>query len=324
MRSDLKVRTAVNDSALSAMNQEITKSTIAQSVIAVPPLARNADLTLNVSANQAMLRYLENGGIRSVLYGGNANFYHIRLSEYESLLGMLQEIAGEDTWMIPSVGPAYGTMMDQADIVRQFQFPTVMVLPHRDLATAEGISTAVRHFVEKANVPVVLYIKHEGWIDVPSVKKLVDDGLISMIKYAIVLDDPSDDPYLRELVGAVDPDLIVSGIGEQPAIIHVRDFGLASFTSGCVCVAPAMSMRMLSALEKKDYDAAEDLRGKFSGLEDLRNSIHPIRVLHDAVDLAEICDTGAILPLLSHTSESQQQAIKKAAVELRELEAATA
>ncbi len=305
------------------MQTKVDKQIISQSVIAVPPLARNADLSLNVAENRNMIQYLEGGGIKSILYGGNANFYHIRLSEYADLLTMLKETVADDTWVIPSVGPAYGTMMDQADVIREFDFPTVMVLPHRELATSSGIGTAVRQFVEAAGVPVVLYIKHEGWIDVPTVKQLVDDGLISMIKYAIVLEDPAKDDYLRELVGQVDPELIVSGIGEQPAIIHVRDFGLASFTSGCVCVAPAMSMRMLQALQAKDDVDADNLRQKFEPLEDLRNSIHPIRVLHDAVRLAEIADTGPILPLLSSTTTDEQHAIKQAAVVLRQTELST-
>lgn len=305
------------------MQTKVDKQIISKSVIAVPPLARNADLSLNVAENRNMIQYLEGGGIKSILYGGNANFYHIRLSEYADLLTMLKESVADDTWVIPSVGPAYGTIMDQADVIREFDFPTVMVLPHRELATSSGIGTAVRQFVEAAGVPVVLYIKHEGWIDVPTVKQLVDDGLISMIKYAIVLEDPAKDDYLRELVGQVDPELIVSGIGEQPAIIHVRDFGLASFTSGCVCVAPAMSMRMLQALQAKDDVDADNLRQKFEPLEDLRNSIHPIRVLHDAVRLAEIADTGPILPLLSSTTTDEQHAIKQAAVVLRQTELST-
>ena len=305
------------------MTTEISKERIAQSVIAVPPLARNEDYSLNVAANREMIQYLEAGGIRTILYGGNANFYHIRISEYAKLLSLLQDCASDDTWIIPSVGPAYGMMMDQAKIVGSFDFPTVMVLPHRELATPAGIATAVRQFVEAAGVPIVLYIKHEGWIDVPSVKRLVDDGLVSMIKYAIVLEDPSDDDYLRELTGEVDPDLIVSGIGEQPAIIHLRDFRLAGFTSGCVCVAPAMSMRMLSALKAKDYVDAENLREQFQPLENLRNAIHPIRVLHDAVRLAGIADTGPVLPLLSQTTTDEQHLIKQAAVVLRQTELST-
>lgn len=305
------------------MKQQIDSTSISQSVIAVPPLARKEDYSLNPAENRTMIRYLESAGIKTILYGGNANFYHVRISEYADLLAMLCSSADEDTWIIPSVGPSYGAMMDQADIVRQCDFPTVMVLPHRELATPAGIRTAVRQFVDIAGVPIVLYIKHEGWIDVASVKALVDDGLVSMIKYAIVLPDPANDEYLRELVSEVDPALIVSGIGEQPAIVHMRDFGVASFTSGCVCVAPAMSMRMLSALNVKDYVDAESLREKFKPLEDLRNEIHPIRVLHDAVSLAGIADTGPILPLLSSTNEDQRHAIKQAAIVLRQIEQST-
>lgn len=302
---------------------KIDTQQIGASVIAVPPLARNADLTLNPTANQHMIQYLEAGGIRTILYGGNANFYHLRLSEYAELLTMLTELPDKDTWVIPAVGPAYGTMMDQAEIVREFDFPTVMILPHRELATPTGIATAVRQFVEAAQVPIVLYIKHDGWIDVPSVKQLVHDGLVSMIKYAIVRDDPADDDYLRELVGQVDPQLVVSGIGEQPAIIHLRDFGINGFTSGCVCVAPGMSMRMLHALKAKEYDRAESLREQFEPLENLRNAIHPIRVLHDAVGLADICEPGPLLPLLSSTTTQEQHAIKQAAVVLRQTEQST-
>lgn len=299
------------------MRKTINEETISRSVIAVPPLARNDDYSLNVAENKKMAAYLEAGGIQSILYGGNANFYHIRPSEYGDLLEMLTGIASDDTWVIPSAGPAYGTMMDQAKIVSEFDFPTVMLLPHREISTAAGIATSVRHFVEAAGVPIVLYIKHQGWIDVPSVKQLVDDGLVSTIKYAIVLDDPADDPYLRELIGAVDPSIIVSGIGEQPAIVHVNDFGLASFTSGCVCVAPGLSMKMFAALKSNDVPAADAIRNQFEPLENLRNGINPIRVLHDAVRLADIADTGPILPLLSHTAEEEQSQIREAAERLR-------
>ncbi len=298
------------------MKSTFEPNDIMRSVIAVPPLARNDDLSLNVAANRAIADYLEKGGIRSILYGGNANFYHIRLSEYGKLLAMISEVTSDDTWAIPSVGPAYGTMMDQAQVVREFDFPTVMILPHRDLATPQGIATGVRHFVEAAGVPIVLYIKHEGWIDVPSVKRLVDDGLVSMIKYAIVLDDPQDDPYLQELVDAVDRNLIVSGIGEQPTVEHLGQFELASFTSGCVCVAPALSMRMLAALRSSNDQESERIKNQFKPLEDLRNAIHPVRVLHDAVRLAGIADTGPILPLLSGTTADEQSKIEAAVQDL--------
>ena len=49
---------------------------LARSVLAVPPLARRADLTLDHAANRALIRHIERGGIATLIYGGNANLYN--------------------------------------------------------------------------------------------------------------------------------------------------------------------------------------------------------------------------------------------------------
>lgn len=299
---------------------EITPATLAGSVIAVPPLARNADYSLNREENEKLIRHLEGGGVSTLLYGGNAILYHIAPSEYSSLLEMLTELAGENTLMIPSVGPAYGTMMDQAWLLREFDFPTAMILPTRDVVTSAGVTQAVRNFVEASSKPAVLYIKNDGFIEISDVKKLMDDGLLSWIKYAVVRKNTSDDPYLRELADTVGTERIVSGIGEQPAIVHLRDFGLNSFTSGCVCIAPGKSMEMLRAIKAGDFETAGQIQATFKPLEDLRNSINPIRVLHTAVALSGIANTGPIIPLMSEIAESDRPAIQAAAAELLETE----
>jgi dihydrodipicolinate synthase/N-acetylneuraminate lyase len=141
----------------------------------------------------------------------------------------------------------------------------------------------------------------------------MDDGVVNWIKYAIVRDDPAQDDYLRQLVDCVDPQRIVSGIGEQPAIVHLRDFGVQGFTSGCVCIAPSLSMKMLAALKAGDYETCETIRQTFEPLENLRNAINPIRVLHTAVAEAGIADTGPILPLLNDVSENERANIADAA-----------
>ncbi len=294
----------------------ITPETLAASVISVPPLARNSDLSLNAAENEKQIRHLEAGGVTTLLYGGNAILYHMALTEYADFVDMLADIAGGESLVIPSVGPAYGMMMDQASILRDMPFPTAMLLPTRDVVTPAGVATAVRHFVEKVNRPAVLYIKHDGFIDVARVKQLMDDGLLSWIKYALVRDDTSDDGYLRELVDTVGPSRIVSGIGEQPAIAHLRDFGLTSFTSGCVCVAPKLSMQMLRAIKAGDFAKAEEIRQIFAPLEDLRNAINPVRVLHTAVTLSGIATMGPLMPLLSEVGEQDAIAIGAAAKQL--------
>ena len=294
----------------------ITPDTLANSVIAVPPLARDADLKVCATENTKVMRHLEAGGVRTLLYGGNAMFYHIALAEYADTLAILQENAGADTVVIPSVGPAFGATLDQAAVLRDFDFPTAMVLPARDIATPDGVATGIRKFAEAYGKPIVLYIKFEGYLKVEHAQALVDEGMVSWIKYAIVREDTAKDDYLRKLVDRVDPKRIVSGIGEQPAIVHLRDFGVQSFTSGCVCIAPSLSMDMLRALKVGDHETAESIRQIFKSLEDLRNAINPIRVLHAATGEAGIANMGPILPLLHEVTDGQRSDICAIAKEL--------
>lgn len=300
----------------------ITPADLRRSVIAVPPLCRNADFSLSDEENTRLIRHMEAGGISILLYGGNANLYNIAVSEYAQLLGYLSSAASEGTLVVPSVGPLYGTMMDQAAILRDFDFPTAMVLPTLFPSKPEGVATAVRHFVEKAGIPAVLYMKDPAYITPELAASLVDDGLISWIKYAIVREDPADDPILRRLVDLVNPEIIVSGIGEQPALVHLRDFGINGFTAGCVCVAPTLSMQMMHAIHAGDEARAEELRKQFLPLEDLRNAHSPILVLHHAVALAGIADTGPVLPLLTGLSSELIAPIDEAAKSLLGLELA--
>ncbi|MDA7917920.1 dihydrodipicolinate synthase family protein [bacterium] len=190
-------------------------------------------------------------------------------------------------------------MMDQMTTLRDFDFPTVMVLPMQGLTTDAGVAAGFRKFVEALGKPAVLYIKFEGYLEPETVAELVNDGLVSWIKYAIVREDPAQDDYLSRLIGLVDPRLIVSGIGEQPAITHLTKFQINGFTSGCVCVRPDLSQKMLTAINSGNLDLAKNIRGIFRPLEDLRNEINPIRVLHEAVAAAGIGQTGPALPLLS-------------------------
>jgi len=294
----------------------VTFEDLQSSVIAVPPLCRNKDLSLSKAQNSRLIKHLYKGGIRTLLYGGNANLYNIAISEYHLMLRMLQGLAPEDMWIVPSVGPMYGTAMDQAKILTEFAFPTAMLLPTLFPSKPAGVATAVRHFVEKSGIKAVLYIKDAGYITPELAAELVNDGVISWIKYAIVVEDPKNDPYLKKLLKLVDPNIVISGIGEQPAIIHMRDFGVAGFTAGCVCVAPSRSTAMLQAILKKDYAAAEAIREEFTALEDLRNAHSPILVLHHAVELAGVANTGPVLPLLAGLPESLLPKIEKAAKSL--------
>jgi dihydrodipicolinate synthase/N-acetylneuraminate lyase len=294
----------------------VTFDDLSASVIAVPPLARRADLSIHRDANAVLVRHLEAGGVSTLLYGGNANFYNIGLYEYADVLDWAAEAAASDTWVIPSAGPDYGKMMDQLAVLKARQFPTVLVLPLTFPKATAGVATGLRRFAEAFGKPIMLYLKSEDYLTPDAVKGLVSAGIVAGIKYAIVREDPRADAYLTKLVESIDPRYVVSGIGERPAVVHLRDFGLNGFTSGSVCVAPRGSTRLLDALKRKDYAAAEKLRAAYLPLEDCRDAYSPIRVLHEAVTLSGIADMGPMLPLLSNLEDEHRERVKKAAVEL--------
>ena len=283
------------------------------SVLAVPPLARHADLSLNVSQNHKLIRHIEAGGFRTLLYGGNANLYHMPSSEYGQLLELLAAGATDDTRVIPAIGPDFGKMMDQAQLLRGTGYRTAMVLPMQGFTTSDGVASGISRFVDSAGIPVTLYIKSEQYIDIETLGRLVDEGRIIAVKYAVVRENPAEDPYLQALVERITSARVVSGMGERPALVHLRKFGLASFTTGSGCIAPKSCMALLQAAKQGDMTRAQTLYDRFMPMETLRDSISLIRVLHDAVTLSGVADMGAHLPLLSASPADRLQEIQTTA-----------
>ena len=304
------------------MKTKFTLADLNSSVISVPPLCRDTSLKVSAAENAKLIRHIEAGGVSTLLYGGNANFYNLAPSEFADTLDMLAAQAAPDSWVVPSVGPYFGTMMDQAAALATRKFPTAMILPTIAVSSPEGVRVAVMKFVERAGIPAVLYVKDEKYVTVEVVKSLVAAGVVSWIKYAVVRKDTAEDPLLRGIMDNVDPALIVSGIGEQPILTHWKTFGVRAFTSGCVCVAPRRSQEMLHAMQHGDFAKAEAIRERFNSLESLRNAHGPIPVLHRAVALAGIADTGPHLPLLAKLDPQLESPIQAAAKGLLEWNAA--
>jgi 4-hydroxy-tetrahydrodipicolinate synthase len=294
-----------------------------RAVFAVPPLARRRDArrTIDHDQNDRIVRYVVNGGITRLLYGGNAFVYHLALGEYEELLASLAAVAG-DTWIIPAIGPSYGRAIDQAAIVRRHAFPTAMLLPCNDPRDAAGLTHGIREIADALGTPVVLYLKddHTFGADViaglDAAAALVDAGVVCAIKYAIVRRDPLADAYLDGLLARVDRSVVVSGMGEKPAVVHMRDRGLPGFTTGSGCVAPALSAALLAAALAGRWIDAEGLRQVFLPLETLRDDWGPARVLHAAVEDAGIAATGPIPPYVSEVPASKRVAVRAAAAAL--------
>jgi dihydrodipicolinate synthase/N-acetylneuraminate lyase len=293
-------------------------------VFAVPPLARAAgkERAIDFEESSRIVRHIAKGGISRFIYGGNAFLYHLTLDEYEQLLAWQAAIQADGLWFIPSAGPSYGRLMDQAKLLRRFAVPCVMTLPCGDPRDAAGLELGLREFAHAADTRLMLYLKEETnmgadlMAGLDAVAQLVDEGICIAIKYAVVRKDPSQDPYLDQLLKRVERRKVISGIGERPAINHLRQWGLRGFTTGSGCLAPALSAAVFSACRAGDYAEAERVRSRFLDLEDLRDAWGPARVLHHALELAGVAATGPIPPFVSELSPEKKNRIQPVAQEL--------
>jgi dihydrodipicolinate synthase/N-acetylneuraminate lyase len=292
-------------------------------VFPVPPLARRPDAarSLDFEQNDRLVRHMAGGGMTRFLYGGNAFLYHLTLSEYEQLLDWLSSF-DRDLWAIPGLGPSYGRAMDQAPLVRRYKFPCAMMLPCGDPRDAAGLERGYREAADAAGTPLVAYVKGEGDFGadreagLDALARLMNDGVCVGVKYAVVRADPARDPYLEQLLNRVDRNRVISGIGERPAVVHMRDWGLPGFTTGSGCLAPRLSAALFRACAGGDYGTAEASRSKFLPLEDLRDAWGPARVLHFSAAAAGVAETGPVPPYLSPLSPAQLEELAPFALAL--------
>ena len=297
---------------------------VLRGVFAVPPLPRAAAprRAIDFDAAARVADHIAAGGVSRLLYGGNAFLYHVSLADYEALLGWLADFPA-DRWGIPSVGPSFGRAVDQACLLRRHAFRCVMALPCSDPRDAAGLEAGLREIADAAGTPLMLYIKSEDGFGsdvergLDAVGRLMDDGVGVAIKYAIVRDDPSHDAYLDGLLRRVDRARVISGMGERPAVIHLRKFGLPGLTTGSGCIAPRACSDLFDACVRKDWQRAEEVREHFMPLEDLRDAWGPARVLHHATELAGIAQTGPIVPYVSPLDAGQLERLGPVARGLR-------
>ncbi|HET7714374.1 MAG TPA: dihydrodipicolinate synthase family protein [Bauldia sp.] len=296
----------------------VSAADLARSVIAVPPLARARNGAVSIAENRKIVEWMAAGGVSTFLYGGNANFYNLGLLEYPLTLEVLSDVAPKGAWVIPSIGPDFGKALDQVSMLKSYDFPTAMALPMASATKPAGVATGLRRLADAYGKPVIAYVRAEGYLAAKDIAALIADGVVCSLKYAVERKEPADDRYLAAIVDAAGTERIVSGIGERPAVVHLAKFGLAGFTSGSVTIAPHLSTAILSALRSGDVTRAEALRAKFLAFEDQRDAHSPIVVLHDAVRLAGIADTGPLQPFLTNLEAAQLAGVAAAAQALRE------
>lgn len=293
----------------------------ARSVVAVPPIALAADGSVAVEANRAMMRHIADGGITTLLYGGNANLYHFGAEMFREALDVLFGNCPDGARILFSIGPDFGKAMDQAGDVLRAGVNNIMLLPMAFPADPKGVAEGVRRIADRLGFGIVLYVKRENYVAADDLARLVEDGFVRFVKYAVERNAPAQDAYLDGLIAAIGTERIASGMGETPIEDHIGRRRLASYTSGAVCIAPAAANELLQLYRAGRRDEALELSQPFLAFEQARARLGGIPLLHDAMTLSGIADCGALMPLLSNLTAAGKAEIKPLVAALQAAEA---
>lgn len=299
------------------MQNALTPADYASSVVAVPPIALNADYSVNASANEAIIRHIENGGVDILLYGGNANLYHFGLDDYRAAMQAIIASAAPTTHLITSIGPDFGKAMAQVPIARDLGFRNVMVLPTNFPADPAGVATGVRKLAEAFGSGLILYLKRENYVDPDELAKLIAEEAVSFVKYAVERPDASKDAYLDAVLSAIGTEKIASGMGETPIHDHLGTRKLTTYTSGAVCIAPAAASELLALYKAGEAAEALKLSQPFVEFEKLRLALGGLQVLHDGLRLSGIANTGPLMPMVSNLPADALAPVESAVAALK-------
>ncbi|WP_428661028.1 dihydrodipicolinate synthase family protein [Reyranella sp.] len=302
---------------------DVTTADLLRCPLALPPMARTPDGGIALAEQVKILDWLRSAGVTTFLYGGCANFFNMGVRDYAATLDTIESLAQADDWVIPTIGPDFGKALDQVAILKDRSFPSAMLLPLAPVSQS-GVATGLRRLSDTMGKPLMVFFKSPEYVRAADLAVLLKDGVLCCVEYGVggSTDDKAE-PFLAELLDrAGSADAIIDGAGERTITTHAR-FGLKGYTSGSGVVAPHLTMALLAAVKRGDLEEAGRLREHFLELEALRLTWGQIPVLHDAVRLAGISDTGPIGPFFANTTdEDALKAITAAATELRAASAA--
>jgi dihydrodipicolinate synthase/N-acetylneuraminate lyase len=294
----------------------VTPSCLVSSIIALPPIARRPDGRINADESRKIVEWLTSAGVSSFMYGGIANLFNARLSEYGEILDLIETMAPSGAWMVPSIGGDFGKAIDQVAILRDRAFPTAILLPFSPVQPG-GVATGIRKLADAYGKPLMVFYKSTDYLRSSDIAALLKDGCLCGLEYGIEPDEGGLSPHLEGLLDLLgSAERLIDGAGEK-SIPRNSKFGIQGYTSGSGLLAPHLSMALLEAVKRGDRSAIETLSRPFLAFEAARATYSAIPVVHAAVKLVGIADTGPMGPFFeSEFDESATADITRVAKDL--------
>lgn len=274
------------------------------------PVALDANLAVNMDQTLTLAHHVRRGGIASLFLAGNANLQSMSHSQFEAVVEIAEEASAAGPVTI-GLGPELGRMLDQAAIVGRGKLRSVLVLPIIAPADTHGTADGIRHIAGRIGHGVMVDLVRDNHLRPVTLRKLVDEGAITAIRYANIVPNPGDDYYLDRIIEIMGPDRVLSNAGEGALYDHLHVRGLASASSGIATLAPRL-LRRIAGVMPSDPAAAQRLLGPVLELSRIGAMLGPIQVLHDAVSEAGIAQMGPHMPMISKVKDKFRLPFKAA------------
>lgn len=267
-------------------------------LVADLPVALNDDLSVNAPETLRLAAHVRAGGVPALLFGGNANLSAFSLSQFEAVIDLANEAARHGPVTL-GVGPELGRMLDQAPLIERSSLKNVLVLPIHAPADTHGTADGIRHIADRLGRGVIVDLIRDNHLRPVTLRKLLKEGAIVAVRYAVPMPNPGDDGYLDRVIEVMTPQRMIGGLGEAAILDHlaVRRFG--AVTSSAAALVPARIRAIVEAIDGDDTERARKLFTPVLELERVRAMLGPVQVLHDAVSHAGIASMGRQMPMLS-------------------------
>ncbi|HIB88080.1 TPA: dihydrodipicolinate synthase family protein [Candidatus Poribacteria bacterium] len=268
-------------------------------VVAITP--RNEDQQVDLDGVRKNARYLVQNGVNFIMPEcGTGLVYDASLEEYEAVVGTFIDEVGNESYVVPGIGPGFGRSLEMGSIANYLGADGVMIMPVVGPASAMGVYNGLKAITEKIKLPTILYQRRLDIMTVDDVICLCQLDEIIGLKYAV----DNVDAFKQIAEKAGDQAAMTCGMAEDPCIEYLEN-GAIGFSSGMANFVPRMSMSLLQNFMSGNKAEAERLRSLMIPFEDFRGeggARYSSSALHAAMDYVGLAG-GPVIPFATDVSQ---------------------
>jgi len=265
-----------------------------------------------------VIEKISRSGVHIIVSNGNtAEFYSLNPEEIKHVQGIAAEANSGRSLMMMAVGRSLKEAIDSAKSAKQNKADLIMIhQPMDPFVDPHNQANYILEIAESSEIPVVPYVR-STIIPKKDIIRIAEHKNVVGVKFA-----SADLTLLAQCINETSTSEIVwiCGLAESWAI-PFYSLGARGFTSGLVNVFPEISLKLLSALDERNYEKATKLVSKISVFEEMRtryNNGANVTVVKEALKLQGI-DVGNVrLPGLPFLNSEEKSELKNVIKDLSE------